>query len=287
MMTEKTGTQNVYSMLRYCLNRQACRKALVSLHFGDTWTEDLCSGMCDNCELMRKATMSTDSPAPFKVIDARPLLEDILKILNHGENIEQRITALKLIDSLFGKGETKLRLSQIKAPRYSRNMCEAVVAYLLLDGYISEEFHFTPYSTISYLVPGSKLAEDGTVINYTVACFSPTDYPVSKASKSAASNSKDVINEKCETKTKPTKNSEKATTSSKQDEKESKSSRKAKTKDKNGVPNSKSDSKTNNPTSSNSNKKQFTFITKKKKDVGEPEEKKLKRDVIWIDSDTD
>ena len=45
-------------------------------------------------------------------------------------------------------------MRDVKTPDLSREDCERVVVYLLLEGVLREDFHFTPYSTISYLVPG-------------------------------------------------------------------------------------------------------------------------------------
>ena len=38
----------------------------------------------------------------------------------------------------------------------NRDLLEAVVANLLLMGYLQEDFHFTPYSIISYIVLGAR-----------------------------------------------------------------------------------------------------------------------------------
>lgn len=45
-------------------------------------------------------------------------------------------------------------MRDVKTPDLLREDCERVVVYLLLEGVLREDFHFTPYSTISYLVPG-------------------------------------------------------------------------------------------------------------------------------------
>ena len=47
-----------------------------------------------------------------------------------------------------------LQLSSVKAPGLSRGHCERVLLHMLTCDYIKEDFHFTAYSTISYLVPG-------------------------------------------------------------------------------------------------------------------------------------
>jgi len=138
MMAEKNGVQNVYIMLQYCLDRQTCRKELIAQHFGDDWNKDSCAGMCDNCEAKAK------SLSRVQTINVTAMLRDILKLLDHGENTEQRVTVLKLMNAWFSKGEKKLRLDEVKVPHHSRTLCESVVARLLLDRYIEEQFHCKP-----------------------------------------------------------------------------------------------------------------------------------------------
>ena len=63
---------------------------------------------------------------------------------------------MKLVDAWNGKGQASLRVREVKAPDLSREDCERVIIHLLLEGVLREDFHFTPYSTISYVLPGSK-----------------------------------------------------------------------------------------------------------------------------------
>lgn len=53
------------------------------------------------------------------------------------------------------KGDTKLRLKTLSVPPISRELGESIVGYLLIHDYLSEDFHFTAYSTISYIRRGS------------------------------------------------------------------------------------------------------------------------------------
>lgn len=52
-------------------------------------------------------------------------------------------------------------MRDVKPPDLSREDCERVVVYLLLEGVLREDFHFTPYSTISYILagPNAKLVQ--------------------------------------------------------------------------------------------------------------------------------
>lgn len=67
------------------------------------------------------------------------------------------ISGQKLVDLLLGKGATKQRVQEAIAVGLSRDKAENIVAYLLVDGFLKEDFHFTPYSTLSYIVPGKSL----------------------------------------------------------------------------------------------------------------------------------
>jgi ATP-dependent DNA helicase Q1 len=63
-------------------------------------------------------------------------------------------SAQKLLDAWYGKGAVTYRVKSIPVPKFSREMGEAILAYLLVNGYLQEDFHFTPYTTISYLKRG-------------------------------------------------------------------------------------------------------------------------------------
>ena len=66
------------------------------------------------------------------------------------------MTANKLVDAWCGQGQSSLRVRDVKTLDPSREDCEPVIVDMLLEGVLREDFHFTPYSTISYLLPGPK-----------------------------------------------------------------------------------------------------------------------------------
>ena len=80
----------------------------------------------------------------------------LLRILKQAADISERVTATKLVDAWKGRGQASLRIRGVSPPKLSQEECERVVVHLLLEGVFKEEFHFTPYSTISYLVPGPR-----------------------------------------------------------------------------------------------------------------------------------
>ena len=99
---------------------------------------------------------ASTGPIPFKPRDITEYCLDVLKILEQAASLSERVTANKLVDAWCGKGQTSLRVREVKPPVLSREDCERVIVDMLLEGVLREDFHFTPYSTISYLLAGSK-----------------------------------------------------------------------------------------------------------------------------------
>ncbi|KAG9509552.1 ATP-dependent DNA helicase Q1, partial [Fragariocoptes setiger] len=169
--TEKTGQRHVYQMLAYCLNKRECRKQLIADHFEDYLKKDIndrecCDNCCDNNSVSS--------------VDVRPHLDDILKILNHAQSVKEKLTQLKLIDSWTQTGCKNLRVASLTKPSLSRVTCETIVALLLIDGYLREDFHITPYSTISYLAPGPRSQSRPSRIEYDVTWIENFSPPAKK-----------------------------------------------------------------------------------------------------------
>lgn len=150
---ERDGKERVYQMLSFCLNRQDCRKKLIAEYFEDQLVKDKKDiECCDNCHYINKPTSSNKTD---DWIDAKDWLENLLSILSQAEKIKENMTANKLIDAwLQTKGPKKLRLDGINRPSLTRTDCETVVGLLLYKGFLTEKFHITAYSTISYIKPG-------------------------------------------------------------------------------------------------------------------------------------
>lgn len=151
---ERNGKERVYQMLSYCLNRQDCRKRLIAEYFEDqlvkTQEDKEC---CDNCRYKRINPSSTSRDDDF--IDASDWLETMIEIISQANRKTEKLTSNKLIEAWMQvKGPKYLRLDGITKPSLSRTECETVVGFLLSNGYLQESFHMTPYSTISYIIPG-------------------------------------------------------------------------------------------------------------------------------------
>lgn len=152
---EKNGKERVYQMLSFCLNRQECRKKLIAAYFEDQLVKDQSdTTCCDNCQY--RIRNSITNPAD-EYINAGEWLVNLLEILNQASRKNEKMTSNKLIEAWMGvKGPKKLRLDGISRPSLSRTDCETVVGTLLCEGYFQENFHMTPYNTISYIIPGTR-----------------------------------------------------------------------------------------------------------------------------------
>lgn len=141
-------------MLAFCLNRGECRKQLLADYFEDSIAKDINDTQCcDNCS----------DNLPISKLDVRECLEDLLKILKHASRQKEKMTANKLLDSWTqSKGPKQLRVDGLRKPMLSRSECESVLGFLIVDGYLREDFHMTAYATISYILPGPR-AESGIV----------------------------------------------------------------------------------------------------------------------------
>lgn len=154
---ERNGKDNVYKMLSYCLNRNDCRKRLIASHFEDDLVKDASdTHCCDNC-ITRGSDSVNDS-----AVDGRDWLQDVLKILVQATRQKEKMTCNKLIEAWMQIGPKKLRLENVQKPSLNRADCETIFGFFLIQGYLQESFHVTPYNTISYLVPGIGLHDSAS-----------------------------------------------------------------------------------------------------------------------------
>ena len=104
--------------------------------------------MCDIC------IKSGSSSGSQLQSDVSAVADSAFQILIQAQSQDSKMTALKLLDALMGKGPSKL--SKKSVGDFSRTQMEIIVAKLLIEGYFREDFHFTPYNTISYILPGNR-----------------------------------------------------------------------------------------------------------------------------------
>ncbi|XP_022081454.1 ATP-dependent DNA helicase Q1-like [Acanthaster planci] len=190
VMVEQTGLQKLYAMVAYCIDKHRCRRSIQAEHFDERLdaNKQLCNDMCDNCRYKEQVHN-------MKLND---YYISLLQTLQAATKKTERITPLKLVDKWLAK-KPSYRLEGSKRSPLSRVDCEFIMCYLLLEGYLKEDFHFTPYTTISYILPGPKASSSLT--QPIVFKYRPSDqegevmkadsrFPESLASKAAPSGSK-------------------------------------------------------------------------------------------------
>ncbi|XP_040293777.1 ATP-dependent DNA helicase Q1 [Bufo bufo] len=146
VIMENVGQQKLYEMVRYCQDLERCRRVLIAKHFDEVWDSTQCNQMCDNCH----------SKKSWEKVDILDYGRDIVKILRQADQMDEKLTPLKLIDAWTGKGASKLRVAQVLPPKLPRTELERIISHLLLQKYIREDFSFTAYATISYIKEGPK-----------------------------------------------------------------------------------------------------------------------------------
>lgn len=151
MFTEHTGLRNAYEMVAYAIDGISCRRDLIGKHFLDVWSDAIeCNKMCDRC-------FHKDSVQIPKMIITDHCLS-LYKIIDRAVSIDVKLTALKLVDAWYQKGATNLRVKEVEIPNLERYYAEQIVAFLIVKEYLKEDFHFSTYTTYSYIRKGNRVA---------------------------------------------------------------------------------------------------------------------------------
>lgn len=152
----------VYEML-LCVDPPGglcCRRKALARYFGDEWQAEDCARLCDVCAALPATT--AEPPRARDASDlARALLCSLAAAEGGGEGGD-RLTLLKAADMARSDAAAAKRL---RGGRAAEALCrsaaprdvERVLARLLAQGYLSEEFVFTAYSANGYL----RLTEKG------------------------------------------------------------------------------------------------------------------------------
>uniref|UniRef100_A0A1B6M5M1 ATP-dependent DNA helicase n=1 Tax=Graphocephala atropunctata TaxID=36148 RepID=A0A1B6M5M1_9HEMI len=161
VFTQQTGLRCLYGMVEYCVDVHRCRREMIACHFDEVWDRADCDRMCDHCR----------APREPKQVDVTKHCRTVYKLLGHAASSDTKLTVQKLLDAWYGKGPAALKLAGISPPSFPRETAENILAHLLIVGYLKEDFHFTPYSTISYIRRGQlapKLEDPSHTIGMTV-----------------------------------------------------------------------------------------------------------------------
>ncbi|XP_062374429.1 ATP-dependent DNA helicase Q1 isoform X1 [Sardina pilchardus] len=147
VVMDHTGQQKLHNMVAYCQNADKCRRATIAVHFDEVWDDEDCNEMCDICR------QGND----YIAVDITKHAREVLKIVELAGSLDEKVTPLKVSETWLGKGPAKRR-QMIHVTTLSRVEAEAIIVHLLLQGYLCEDYSFTPYTTYCYLKPGRKAA---------------------------------------------------------------------------------------------------------------------------------
>ncbi|RDD42844.1 ATP-dependent DNA helicase Q1 [Trichoplax sp. H2] len=131
---EQTGQKNLYKMLQYCNNIKTCRRKLIADHFVDNIASCNCS-ICDTCSNSSNVISS----------DQNEICHFILRTIQQATDGDVNLTPLKIVKNI-----------QKHFSNLDIFMIEKVIVTMTLRGLLKENLHFTPYSTICYLIAGMK-----------------------------------------------------------------------------------------------------------------------------------
>ncbi|XP_034019389.1 ATP-dependent DNA helicase Q1 [Thalassophryne amazonica] len=145
VVMENTGQKKLLQMVDYCVNVERCRRSVTAVHFDEVWDDEGCNQMCDVCRHGQDYTTT----------DITQHAREVRQILELAASMDEKMTPLKLVEAWMGKGPAKRR-KMIQTTTLSRPEAEAVIVQLLLQGYLREDFSFTPYTTYFYLKLGRK-----------------------------------------------------------------------------------------------------------------------------------
>ncbi|XP_054880232.1 ATP-dependent DNA helicase Q1 isoform X2 [Poeciliopsis prolifica] len=145
VVMENTGYQKLLQMVAYCQNVDRCRRSLMAVHFDEVWDNERCNQMCDTCRHEKGYTC----------VDITQHARQVVLILEQAGSMNEKVTPLKLVETWMGRGPAKLR-KMIQTTALSRLQAEAVIISLLLQGYLREDYSFTPYTTYFYMKLGRK-----------------------------------------------------------------------------------------------------------------------------------
>nr|XP_019955500.1 PREDICTED: ATP-dependent DNA helicase Q1 isoform X1 [Paralichthys olivaceus]XP_019955501.1 PREDICTED: ATP-dependent DNA helicase Q1 isoform X1 [Paralichthys olivaceus] len=148
VLMENVGQQKMLKMVDYCQNVDRCRRFLMAEHFDEVWDDEGCNKMCDICRHQK---------ADFATVDITQDARQVVQILELAASMDEKLTPLKLVEAWMGKGPVKRR-KMIQTTTLPRLQVEAVIVRLLLQGYLSQDFSFTPYTTYVYVKLGNKAA---------------------------------------------------------------------------------------------------------------------------------
>ncbi|KAI8979996.1 P-loop containing nucleoside triphosphate hydrolase protein [Pilobolus umbonatus] len=172
---EVTGQKGLFEMIRYAQDYLTCRKILFERYFsldsGDKEglvnkvTPDQPCGICDNCNRSERDVVIENIQKEAKTL---------VQLCYFLKEYNERVTMAKLVQMAQGRGLGIIKTRVMNDPdvhipidrKFNETDIECIINTLLLEEYLSQDYLFTPYSTIIYIIVGpngSSLLYDDTL----------------------------------------------------------------------------------------------------------------------------
>ncbi|GMR31496.1 hypothetical protein PMAYCL1PPCAC_01691 [Pristionchus mayeri] len=179
--TEQTGKEKLYEMVAFAANDSTCRRETLAGLFAEDWEQGWCQNACDVCA---RSSSSSSTAEEIDLTEEAKLAAKIIEEARSGsgssgsEAAAGRLTGLKLVETMGKKNKR------------SRDFLEAVVTQMLLAEMLMEDFHFTPYSIVSYVVKGpayDRWAKGGSAFKRRIRVSAPVSKTTSRKRKTVDS----------------------------------------------------------------------------------------------------
>lgn len=140
-----------------------CRRSLIASSFEEQWKPEDCNNSCDICQRLLNSSDNlaarSGTSSYFAVDnDVSAHCQSLVEIIEQAQQKQQRLTALKLVEVWKKKTSNVSMALSGEAACDADTRREEIILHAVLEGVLKEEFHFTPYSTISYIGLGRKAA---------------------------------------------------------------------------------------------------------------------------------
>ncbi|XP_061107113.1 ATP-dependent DNA helicase Q1-like [Conger conger] len=183
VVMENVGQLKLMQMVAYCQNLDRCRRTVMARHFDEVWDDEGCNQMCDICR----------HGNDYITVDITKHAREAVQIVEAAASKNEKVTPLKLTDTWMGKNSSARQRKNVQATSLSRLEVEAILTHLLLQGYFSEDFSFTPYNTFFYMKLGQKAAllkDDKHTITLKMKRNSPSSDSVKMSSSGNSAQTK-------------------------------------------------------------------------------------------------
>jgi ATP-dependent DNA helicase Q1 len=161
---EVLGLKNLYSMVNYCIDNNICKRRLIADHFNDTfWDKNAkCLGMCCVCSKTESNGQKEEEEKEEErnwIVEVNFIIETLDK--HSDKSKEKRITANKLAEIVYTDWTRIHKQNEKKGTKNNHKLTcqqiERLILVMLFRKYLKEDFHFTPYNTICYIIKGKIL----------------------------------------------------------------------------------------------------------------------------------